>query len=462
MIKSFRGGVHPNGNKVYTSDKSIEIAPVPDKVIIPVRQHIGAPASPLVEKGDEVKKGQLIAASGGFISSNIHASISGKVIDVGNYPHPTFGVCTAIVIENDGKDEWIEGIPTTRNFEDLNESDILEIIKENGVVGMGGATFPTHVKLSPPKDKKIDVFILNAAECEPYLTADHRAMIEYQDKITTGVKIVMKILKPEKCYIGIENNKPDSIKSMKQTFSDISNVQVVSLPTKYPQGAEKMLIKVLTGREVPSGGLPADVGVVVQNVGTLIAISDAVERGIPLIQRITTVSGGAINSPKNLLVRIGTSFSDAINFCGGFSKDPVKIIMGGPMMGFAESNLDIPIIKGVSGILALTKNEVNSGRESPCIRCGRCIQACPMGLNPSMLSILGQNDLYKEAKDEYNLLDCVECGSCVYSCPAKRNIVQYIKYSKAKNAEEAKILNNKISAKEADTKGVEAKTSVEK
>ncbi len=199
-----------------------------------------------------------------------------------------------------------------------------------------------------------------------------------------------------------------------------------------------MLIKVLTGREVPSGGLPADVGVVVQNVGTLIAISDAVERGIPLIQRITTVSGGAINSPKNLLVRIGTSFSDAINFCGGFSKDPVKIIMGGPMMGFAESNLDIPIIKGVSGILALTKNEVNSGRESPCIRCGRCIQACPMGLNPSMLSILGQNDLYKEAKDEYNLLDCVECGSCVYSCPAKRNIVQYIKYSKAKNAEEAK------------------------
>jgi electron transport complex protein RnfC len=437
LIKSFKGGVHPDGSKKYTANKSIEIAPIPDKVFIPVRQHIGAPASPVVKKGDLVKKGQLIAQSGGFVSSNIHASISGEVVDVGMYPHPGFGMCQTIVIKSDGKDEWVEGIPLLRKFEDLSESEIMDIIKENGIVGMGGATFPTHVKLSPPKDKTVDTFILNAAECEPYLTADHRAMLEYDDKIVSGIKIVMKVLKPQKCYVGIEDNKPDAIEHMKKAFSG-TDVEVVGLPTKYPQGAEKMLIKVLTGKEVPSGGLPVDVGVVVQNVGTVIAISDAVERGIPLIQRITTVTGRAVKEPKNLLLRIGTTFRDVIEFCGGFSEDPAKLIMGGPMMGAAQSNLDIPVIKGTSGILALTRSDINNGTQSPCIRCGRCIEACPMGLNPSMLSILGENDLYREAKEDYNLLDCVECGSCVYTCPAKRNIVQYIKYSKAKNAAEAK------------------------
>lgn len=442
MIKSFRGGVHPDGSKKYTSNKPIEIAPIPDKVFIPVRQHIGAPASPVVQKGDLVKKGQLIAKAGGFVSSNIHSSISGKVLDVGDYPHPTFGMCTSIVIENDGEDEWEEGIPTSRKFEDLSETEIMDIIKEKGIVGMGGATFPTHVKLSPPKGKTVDTFILNAAECEPYLTADHRAMLEYGDKIVSGVKIVEKILKPKKCYVGIENNKPDAIEAMTKAFSG-TGVEVVGLPTKYPQGAEKMLIKVLTGKEVPSGGLPVDVGVVVQNVGTVIAISDAVERNIPLIERITTISGGAIKEPKNILVRIGTTFDNVIKFCGGFSKDPVKLIMGGPMMGFALSNLDVPIIKGVSGILGISKEDANTGEESPCIRCGRCINACPMGLNPSMLSVLGQNDLYEEAKEDYNLLDCIECGSCVFACPAKRNIVQYIKCSKDK----ARNAANKAKAK---------------
>jgi Na+-translocating ferredoxin:NAD+ oxidoreductase subunit C len=437
VIKSFKGGVHPDGSKKYTANKSIEMAPIPDKVFIPVRQHIGAPASPVVKKGDLVKKGQLIAKSGGFVSSNIHSSISGEVVDIGMYPHSGFGMCQSIVIKNDGKDEWMEGIPLIRNFEDLSEDEIINIIKENGIVGMGGATFPTHVKLSPPKGKTVDVFILNAAECEPYLTADHRAMLEYQDKIVSGVKIVMKVLKPKKAYIGIEDNKPDAIESMKKAFSG-TDIEVVGLPTKYPQGAEKMLIKVITGREVPSGGLPVDVGAVVQNVGTVIAISDAVERGIPLIQRITTVSGRAIKEPKNILVRIGTKFEDVIKFCGGFSEKPAKIIMGGPMMGAAQYNLDVPVIKGTSGILALTKSDINYETESACIRCGRCINACPMGLNPSMLSILGENDLYKEAKEDYNLLDCIECGSCVYTCPAKRNIVQYIKYCKAKNAAEAK------------------------
>lgn len=434
MFKSFRGGVHPNDRKSYTSSKAIEKLPLPNKVIIPVRQHIGAPCAPVVQKGDEVKKGQVIAKTDAFVSAIIHSSISGKVVDITEYNHPVFGKCQAIVIENDGKDEWIEGIPVERNdWEKLSSKELLGIIKEAGIVGMGGATFPTHVKLAPPPDKKVDTFILNAAECEPYLTADHRLMLEQSERIVSGVKITMKILGITKGYVGIEQNKPDAIEKMTKAFSG-TGVQVVGLPTKYPQGAEKMLIKVLAEREVPSGGLPADVGVVVQNVGTVVAISDAVLKGIPLIERVTTVSGGALKEPKNLLVRVGTLFSDAIEYCGGFSETPEKLLSGGPMMGMAQSTIDLPIIKGVSGILALGKKDVNSGRESACIHCGRCVEVCPMHLVPSKLSILGQKGLYKEAKEEANLLDCVECGSCVYVCPAKRNIVQYIKYCKAENA----------------------------
>jgi len=436
VIKSFRGGIHPNDRKVYTASKTIEIVTLPVQVIIPVSQHIGAPCTPIVVKGDYVKKGQVIANSTAFVSSPAHASISGIVKDVALYPHPVFGKCLSIVIENDGKDEWIEGIPLVRDFEKLNVDEIKDIIKEAGIVGMGGATFPTHVKLSPPKEKKIDTFILNAAECEPFLTADYRMMIEYSEKVLTGVKIVMKVLGVEKAFIGIEDNKPDAVTVMQKVFEG-TKVEVVAIPTKYPQGAEKMLIKVLAGREVPSGSLPMDVGVVVQNVGTVVAICDAVQEGIPLIQRVTTISGSAVKEPKNLLLRIGTTFEDAINYCGGFSEPPAKIIMGGPMMGFAQSNLKVSIIKGVSGILGLSKKDINNGQESPCIRCGKCVTVCPCGLNPSMLSILGERDMYEEAKLEQNLFDCAECGSCVYVCPAKRNIVQYIRYSKMKNNADA-------------------------
>lgn len=430
MTNSFRGGVHPNDSKSYTASKPIEIAPLPSKVIIPLRQHIGAPAIAVVSKGDLVKKGQVIGTSEAFVSSNVHASISGKVIDVGEYPHPVFGTCLAIVIENDGQDQWLEGIPLKRDWKSLDQNMIRNIIKEAGIVGMGGATFPTYVKVSPPPDKKIDLFILNAAECEPYLTADHRMMLEESDRIVTGVKIMMKVLGVTKGYVGIEDNKKDAVKIMQKAFEG-SGVEVIALPTKYPQGAEKMLIKVLTGKEVSSGGLPMDVGVVVQNVGTVAAVCDAVTQGIPLIQRVVTISGKAVKEPKNLLVRIGTTFKDAIDFCGGLVSRPEKIIMGGPMMGMAQASLDIPIIKGVSGILVLAEGEANTGTESPCIRCGSCLKACPMGLNPSMLSILGERNFYEEAKEDCNLLDCVECGSCVYVCPAKRNIVQYIKVSKA-------------------------------
>ncbi|SDF20872.1 electron transport complex subunit RsxC [Sporolituus thermophilus] len=433
MAKSFRGGVHPNDRKGYTAAKPVEVAPVPQKVIIPTRQHIGAPCAPIVKVGDLVKKGQVIADAQAFVASPVHASTSGKVVEIGEYPHPVFGTCQAIVIEADGLDEWADGLPLSRDWRSLDSGAIRDIIRQAGIVGMGGATFPTHVKMAPPKEKPVDTFILNGAECEPYLTADHRVMLEAADRVVTGMQIAMKVLGVTRGLIGIEENKPDAIDGMRKACEG-TGIEVVPLKTKYPQGAEKTLIKVLTDREVPSGGLPMDVGVVVQNVGTVVAIADAVEKGIPLIERVTTVTGGAVAEPKNLLLRIGTTFRQAIELCGGYKEQAVKVIMGGPMMGLAQRTLDVPVIKGTSGILALAAGDVNHGPERPCIRCGRCVEACPMGLVPSMLSVLGERGLYVVAKDEHDLLDCVECGSCVYVCPAKRNIVHYIKLAKAQNA----------------------------
>ena len=433
MAKSFRGGVHPNDRKAYTASKPIEVAPLPTKVIIPVRQHIGAPCIPVVKVKDVVKKGQVIAEAQAFVSAPVHASLSGTVLEIAEYPHPVFGSSTAIVIESDSRDEWVAGLPLIRDWQVMNRDELKEAVRQGGIVGMGGATFPTHVKMAPPPDKVIDLFILNGAECEPFLTADHRVMLEKAPDIITGMQIAMKILDVAKGAIGIEENKPDAIAEMKKAAHGTS-IEVVSLKTKYPQGAEKTLIKVIANREVPSGGLPMDVGVVVQNVGTVVAIADAVQKGIPLIERVTTVTGGAIAEPKNLLLRVGSTFSQAVELCGGFSEQPVKVIMGGPMMGLAQGTLDTPIIKGTSGILALSTSDVNVGPERPCIRCGSCVEACPMGLVPSMLSIVGERGLFQEAKERYNLLDCVECGSCVYVCPSKRNIVHYIKLSKAQNA----------------------------
>ncbi len=434
MAKSFHGGIHPDDRKRFTASKEIVIAPIPEKVIIPMRQHIGAPCSPIVKVGDLVKKGQMIGEAQAFVSSPVHASTSGKVVEIAEYPHPVFGSCTAVVIESDGQDEWLLGLPLQRDWQSLEVTEIKDIIREAGMVGMGGATFPTHIKMAPPGEKPIHTFILNGAECEPFLTADHRVMLEQSEEIVTGMQIAMKVLGVNKGYIGIEENKPDAITAMKRACQGISSLEVIGLQTKYPQGAEKTLISVICGQEIPSGGLPMDVGVVVQNVGTVVAIANAVEKGIPLIERVTTVTGGAIKEPQNLLLRIGTTFAQAVTLCGGFLQPPVKVIMGGPMMGMAQRTLDVPIIKGTSGVLVLREEDVNSGPERPCIRCGRCVDACPMGLIPSMLSVLSERGAHVVAKNEYDLLDCVECGSCVYVCPAKRNIVHYVKLSKAQNA----------------------------
>ncbi len=372
----------------------------------------------------------LIGSPTGFVSAPVHSSISGKVIAISEFPQPSGRMVSSVVIESDGKDE---GIPFDDNPDYLNLSadEIKTRIKNAGIVGLGGAAFPTNVKLSPPKEKPIDTVILNGAECEPYLTADHRLMLERPREIVNGLKIIMKSLGVKEGYIGIENNKPDAIKTMKDAVSGEAGIKVFSLKVKYPQGAEKMLIKAIKGREVPSKGLPMDVGVVVQNVGTALAVYEAVRYNKPLIERVVTVTGRGVKNPRNLLVRIGTLVSELVEQCGGLAEDAAKVISGGPMMGFAQWSLDVPVVKGTSGILILTeKEDVSSGEYYSCIRCGSCIDVCPMGLNPSMLSILSEKGRYEETK-EYNIFDCFECGSCAYVCPANRPMVQFMRLAKS-------------------------------
>lgn len=433
MFKSFRGGVHPNDYKSYTANVHIEKVPVSKKVIIPVSQHIGAPGVPIVNIGDTVKKGQLIAKAEAPITSYVHASTSGEITDIAVYPSSYRDKSLAIVIESDGLDQWMPGLPLNRDWEKMKVEEIQGIIKEAGIVGMGGANFPTHFKLSYGPEKKIDTVILNGSECEPYLTSDYRLMIEETEKVVTGFRIALKCLNVKRGIVGVEDNKPEAIKVLKAAFKG-TGVEVVALPTKYPQGAERMLIKVLTGREIPAGKRHSDIGVVGLNVSTIVAVANAVVNGIPAIERVTTVTGDAIKEPKNLLVKIGTSFKDVIDYCGGYSKTPKKIINGGPMMGYAQDSLEIPVVKGVAGILVLSKDAVSHDEKSACIRCGRCVKACPIGLVPSMLSILSERDRHEEARESYGLMNCIECGSCAYVCPSKRNIVQNIRYSKSKNA----------------------------
>lgn len=429
-MKSFIGGIHPKYNKITRKDR-IKVAPMPKKVIIPLQQHTGAPGEPLVQAEDLVKIGQKIAESKAFVSAPIHASISGKVLGIAKAKHPVLGECKAIVIGSNGKIEWDESVKKRENTDKLTKDELKDIIKEAGIVGLGGAAFPTHVKLSPPEDKKIDTVILNGAECEPYLTCDHRIMLEQTERIIKGFQIIIKILEPKQCYIGIEDNKENAIAIFEEKLLDMAlqdKIKVIRLKTIYPQGAEKNLIYSITKRKVPAGGLPMDIGAVVQNVQTAKAIYDAVYDGKPLIERVITITG-AVKEPKNLLVKIGTPVKELIEFCGGYEGSIGKIISGGPMMGIAQYSDETPVIKGSSGIL-VQREEVIRDEERDCIRCSRCVDKCPMSLMPTIISQYAQKDDLDKC-NEYFALDCYECGVCSYVCPSKIPLVHWIKYAKS-------------------------------
>jgi electron transport complex protein RnfC len=429
MAKTFAGGVHPRESKEATEARKISSIPPPELVIIPLSQHTGAPSKPLVEPGDEVRVGMKIAEADGFISVPVHAPVSGEVKAIADFPHPLGRKLPAIAIENDGRDEWID----RSGWSDLTGASpdrVREAVKDAGIVGLGGAAFPTHVKLSPPEGKNIDTVILNGAECEPYLTADHRVMLEYADDIIAGFKVIMSVVGAERGFIGIERNKPDAIKLMREKVSEEKGIEVSDLKVKYPQGAEKQLIKAIAGREVPCGGLPMDVGCLVQNVGTSLAVYEALKHGKPLISRVLTVSGSAVDSPGNFEVRIGTPFAHIISAAGGNTEACRKLIMGGPMMGIAQHTDEVPVIKGTSGIVLLSENDVRMEEPGPCLRCGRCVDHCPMCLVPNEIVRFVEKGKM-EAAEEYGIFDCMECGVCAFICPSKIRHVHLMKQGKA-------------------------------
>ena len=432
MLKTFsKGGVHPSENK-FSAHSSIELLPVPKLVSIPIAQHIGAPATPVVNKNDKVKAGQVIAKSAGFVSANIHSSVSGKVVKVDKIIDSSGYKKTSVVIDVDG-DEWVKTIdrsPELLKECKLDQSEIINRVMEAGIVGLGGATFPTHVKLSVPRGKNAEVLIINGVECEPYLTADHRLMLEKGEEILVGTQILMKALGVNKTLIGIENNKKDAIKHLSELSKNYTGIKINALKVKYPQGGEKQLVEALIKREVPSGGLPIDVGVVVHNVGTAFAVYEAVQKNKPLIERVVTVTGKSVKKASNFMTRIGTPVSELINAVGGVPENTGKIVNGGPMMGKALKLLDVPVSKGTSGILLFEENE--SGREEtkPCIRCARCVSVCPMGLEPYLLMTLTQKRLFDKVEEE-KILDCMECGSCSYTCPSDRPLLDYLRLGKS-------------------------------
>lgn len=426
--KTFKGGAHPYDGKKMSRECPIEILNPGDTLVYPLSQHIGAMAKPLVKAGDRVLVGQKIAEKGGFISANIHSSVSGTVKAIEKRLVATGGMVDSIIVENDGMYE--EAAPIfSGNPDELSKDEIIKIIEEAGIVGMGGAGFPTNVKLSPKNADIIDSIIVNGAECEPYLTSDYRRMVEQTDKLVKGLKIVLKIFPDAKGYFGIEDNKPEAIEALLKATENEDRIEVVPLKTKYPQGGERSMIYAVTGRKINSKMLPADVGCIVHNVDTIYAIYNAVYNGKPLIERIVTITGDAVRTPKNFQVRIGTSFRELIDAAGGFTTEPEKIISGGPMMGFSFFNIDVPVVKGSSSLLAFIKDDVSHEEPSACIRCGRCAAACPEHLLPMKLAALaGQNE--PEEFKKLGGMECVECGCCSYVCPAKRQVTQSVRSMK--------------------------------
>lgn len=430
MIKAtFRGGVHLDGHKEMTSGLQTIPARIPDRVYIPLSQHIGAPCAPLVVVGDEVRKGQKIGMAKGFVSAPIHASVSGKVVGIEVMEHPGGSFVPCIIIENDRQEEWAESVRPHRDPESLGPEELRSIILEAGIVGKGGATFPAHVKYAPVEGKSVDTVILNGVECEPYLTTDHRLMLERSEKIVAGLGYIMRSVGCEQGIIAIEENKMDAVAVMERAAAKKQNIKVVVLREKYPQGSEKQLIYACTGKEVPVGGLPLAVGVIVNNVGTASALADAVELGIPFIERNVTVSGPGIRNPANYRVRIGTQFSELIEQSGGYNGAAEKIIAGGPMMGKTVFSAACPVVKGTSGIVIFTEKEQQKSREYPCVRCAKCIDACPAFLEPTTLARMAKRSAWEET-EKTDVMSCIECSSCAYVCPAKIPLIQYIRRAK--------------------------------
>ena len=430
MKLTFRGGIHPDTNKELTKSKKTVAMDAPDILVFPLSQHIGAPCESLVKAGDTVMVGQKIADSEAFVSSPIHSSVSGVVKAVEKRPHATMSECIAIVIENDKNYTVLEDIKPI-DYTSMSQKEIIDEIRNGGIVGMGGATFPTHVKLSIPEGKTADTFLVNAAECEPYLTSDHRLMLEKPDDIIEGIKIVMKATGIKKSIIAMEDNKQDAFEALDELCKNEDDIEAVKVKTKYPQGSEKQLIDAVLKRQVKSATLPIDSGVIVQNVASVAEISNHFKTGMPLIERIVTVSGRGIENPMNVVVKVGTSYQDVCEFAGGMKENVSKVISGGPMMGFSQYTLEVPVTKGTSGILFFTEDEDREYSEQACIKCGKCVSHCPMHLMPFMITEMARIGEMDEAV-RYGLKDCMECGSCSFICPQRRHLVQHIRVAKAK------------------------------
>ena len=437
MLKTFKiGGVHPPENKLSAQAAIEPLQPLPEQVIIPLSQHIGAPAVPVVKKGDKVKAGQLIGQAAGFISANIHSSVSGTVVNIDSVTDASGYARPAVVIKVEG-DEWDETVAQTaenKKPEDYSKDEIIKAITAAGIVGMGGATFPTQVKLSPPPGSKAEVLIVNGVECEPYLTADHRLMLERGEELMLGIRLILRALEVKRAVVGIENNKRDAIESLSRLAAQNPGVEVCPLKVRYPQGGEKQLIKAVTGKSVPSGGLPIAVGAVVQNVGTVYAVYEAVMKHKPLVERVVTVTGKAVKKPGNYLCRIGTPIAKLVEAAGGMPEDTGKVISGGPMMGKAVATTDIAVTKGTSGVLLMRESESKRPAYRNCIRCAKCVSACPMGLEPFQLMLLSEEGM-TERLEEARVMDCIECGSCSFTCPAHRPLLDLIRLGKNKTGQ---------------------------
>ncbi len=431
-LKTFTlGGIHPPENKI-SADKPLEVLPAPKTATIPVAQNLGAPSKVIVKKGDTVKTGQLIAKGEAFISANVHSSVSGKVKKVDDVIDSSGYKRTAVIIQTEG-DEWQEDVDTSDEIKHeitSSQEEIIEKLKEKGIVGLGGATFPSHVKLMIPEGKTAEYLIINGVECEPWLTSDHRLMMDKGHEMMIGVEILKRGLGVNKALIGIENNKPDAIEYLSELAAKFDNIEVHPLKVKYPQGGEKQLIKALLGREVPSGKLPIEVGCVVNNVGTAYSVYEAVQKNKPLVERIVTVTGEHLSNPSNFMVRIGTPVSELVEKAGGMPDDTGKVVNGGPMMGKALVSLDAPVVKGTSGIILFPGKKAKRPPLKTCIRCGKCVSACPMGLEPYYLAQLAEKELWERAEKNL-IMDCIECGSCQFTCPSGRPLVDYIRVGKA-------------------------------